>query len=122
VTDLAFRTACVTNIGLAREHNEDDVLVRPDIGLWAVADGMGGYGGGDIASGAVVTALKTLSPSSSAAHLLAEFEQRIIRVNADLRALAPTRGAILGTPRCRSSLTAGSCGRKRRWPGRDETW
>ena len=72
--------------------------MRPDIGLWAVADGMGGYGGGDVASGAVVSALKTLAPSASAAQLLAEFEQQIMRVNTDLRAMAHARaGAILGT-------------------------
>ena len=95
---LAYRTACVSNVGLARELNEDNVLVRPDIGLWAVADGMGGYGGGDVASGAVVTALKTLTPSASAAQLLAEFEQQIMRVNTDLRVMASARaGAILGT-------------------------
>ena len=94
---LAFHTASVTNVGLARAHNEDDVLVRPDIGLWAVADGMGGYGGGDVASGAVVAALRTLAPSVTAAQLLAEFEQKIVRVNADLRAMAHARaGAILG--------------------------
>jgi protein phosphatase len=98
MTGLAFRTACVTNIGLARELNEDSILVRPDIGLWVVADGMGGYGGGNVASGAVVAALETLAPSGSAAHLLAEFERRIIRVNADLRALARARaGVIVGT-------------------------
>ena len=94
---LAFQTASVTNVGLARAHNEDDVLVRPDIGLWAVADGMGGYGGGDVASGAVVAALRTLAPSVTGAQLLAEFEQKIVRVNADLRAMAHARaGAILG--------------------------
>jgi serine/threonine protein phosphatase PrpC len=95
---FAFRTGCVTNVGLARELNEDNVLVRADVGLWAVADGMGGYGGGDVASAAVVSALKTLPPSATAAQLLAEFETRIVRVNADLRAMALGRGrAILGT-------------------------
>ncbi len=94
---FAFQTASVTNVGLAREHNEDNILVRPDIGLWAVADGMGGYGGGDVASGAVVAALKTVSPSASASRLLAEFEEKIVRVNSDLRAMARARAAILGT-------------------------
>lgn len=95
---FAFQTASVTNVGLARELNEDNVLSRPDIGLWAVADGMGGYGGGDVASGTVVTALKTLAPPPSASQLLAEFEQKIVRVNSDLRDMARQRdGAILGT-------------------------
>jgi serine/threonine protein phosphatase PrpC len=95
---FAFRTGCVTNVGLARELNEDSVLVRPDSGLWAVADSMGGYGGGDVASAAVVPALKTLAPSATAAELLAEFETCIVKVNADLRAMARRRTrAILGT-------------------------
>lgn len=95
---FAFQTACVSDVGLAREQNEDNILERPDIGLWAVADGMGGYGGGDVASGAVVGALKTLAPPASASELLADFEQIIARINADLREMGRARaGAILGT-------------------------
>jgi serine/threonine protein phosphatase PrpC len=97
-SDFVFRMAWVTDVGLARELNEDSVLARPEIGLWAVADGMGGYGGGDVASRAVVEALNALPPSTSAAHLLAEFEQEILRANAELRALAGARGAaVMGT-------------------------
>jgi len=85
---FAFRVGCVSHVGRVREHNEDSVLSRPAIGLWAVSDGMGGHGNGDLASQAVVKALEGLAPSESAARLLADFEQKIIGVNAELRALA----------------------------------
>ncbi len=37
-------------MGLVRENNEDCYLSRPDIGLWLVADGMGGHEAGEVAS------------------------------------------------------------------------
>jgi serine/threonine protein phosphatase PrpC len=94
-TSFAFRTAWVSDVGLVRKLNEDSVLTKPEIGLWAVADGMGGYGGGDIASRAVVEALRTLAPTVSAALLLDAFEQKIVLVNSELRALAVAREAVV---------------------------
>ena len=61
--DFAFRVGCVSHVGLVREHNEDSVLAQPAVGIWAVSDGMGGYGNGDLASQTVVEALKTLAPN-----------------------------------------------------------
>ncbi len=95
---FAFRVGCVTHVGRVREHNEDSVLARPTVGLWAVSDGMGGYGNGDIASQAVVEALKALAPNESASAFLTEFEQKIIGVNAELRSLALAQHRrIIGT-------------------------
>lgn len=39
-----------TDKGLRRKRNEDSVLAREDDGIFVVADGMGGYRGGEIAS------------------------------------------------------------------------
>ncbi len=43
-----------TDVGLVRDHNEDRVAVFPDKGLVLLADGMGGYNAGEVASQLVV--------------------------------------------------------------------
>lgn len=43
----------VTDKGLLRSNNEDNYLSAPEIGLWAVADGMGGHEAGEVASAIV---------------------------------------------------------------------
>jgi PPM family protein phosphatase len=49
--------AGLTNRGMVRERNEDSILTDPSGTLWAVADGMGGYGNGDVASDIVIDCL-----------------------------------------------------------------
>jgi protein phosphatase len=44
----------MTDVGRVREHNEDDIGSDPDIGFWVLADGMGGYNAGEVASGIAV--------------------------------------------------------------------
>ena len=43
-----------TDVGKVRDHNEDAIGSQPDIGLWVLADGMGGYNAGEVASGIAV--------------------------------------------------------------------
>ncbi|MCX5746202.1 MAG: protein phosphatase 2C domain-containing protein [Proteobacteria bacterium] len=43
-----------------RSNNEDAICIRPDLGLFVVADGMGGYEGGEVASALAIDAIEGL--------------------------------------------------------------
>lgn len=47
---LTFDCAFLSDIGMKRKQNQDSGTVRPDLGLFIVADGMGGHQGGETAS------------------------------------------------------------------------
>lgn len=44
-----------THTGLVRELNEDSHLALPELGLWVIADGMGGYEAGEVASSITIS-------------------------------------------------------------------
>jgi protein phosphatase len=51
----------ITHTGRVREHNEDAIGSNPDIGLMVLADGMGGYNAGEVASGIAVQTVSELA-------------------------------------------------------------
>lgn len=45
-----MRSVGRTHVGMRREQNQDSILLLPDVGVYAIADGMGGHRGGQVAS------------------------------------------------------------------------
>ena len=52
-----FEVVSRSDPGIVRSHNEDAVYVSPKLGIAILADGMGGYNAGEVASGMVTTLL-----------------------------------------------------------------
>ncbi|HET7776309.1 MAG TPA: Stp1/IreP family PP2C-type Ser/Thr phosphatase [Azospira sp.] len=55
----ALEIVVKTDPGLVRSHNEDAVFANPNLGLAILADGMGGYNAGEVASGMATTLLSS---------------------------------------------------------------
>jgi protein phosphatase len=54
----ALEIATATDSGMVRSHNEDSIAADQEVGLAVLADGMGGYNAGEVASGIAVELIK----------------------------------------------------------------
>ncbi len=55
---MNFEVWCKTDRGLRRDTNQDSYLINRELGLFIVADGMGGHTGGEVASSMAVTTVE----------------------------------------------------------------
>jgi serine/threonine protein phosphatase PrpC len=69
VTDVEFRVGAETDVGQVRESNQDSMLVAD--WFFAVADGMGGHQGGEVASAVAVDTLREVVAEPSMQSLVA---------------------------------------------------
>lgn len=94
---LRFESYGVSHTGYVRTNNEDNYLIEPESGLWAVADGVGGHEAGEVASASIVAHLATIGVTSSAPELRARFEDRLTRAHEEIRAISAARGVTIGS-------------------------
>lgn len=79
-----------THAGTKRGSNQDALLLREDIGLWCVADGLGGHSDGDVASATVVNVLDQVLPPLSYAGFVDDVRDALRDANIMLRDRART--------------------------------
>ena len=97
----------VSDVGKVRDHNEDAIGAQPDIGLWVLADGMGGYNAGEVASGIAVKTILDLVTAACKTEKRADIEsgtgymrQTIVLRDAILRANKVINQTAQSQPQC----------------------
>jgi serine/threonine protein phosphatase PrpC len=96
-TVTSWRSELRSEVGNVRKHNEDSGLDRPDVRLWAVADGMGGHSAGDLASQMIINSLNKLKPNESLSKHVDFVEHSILSVNNRLLELATANNQTIGS-------------------------
>ena len=89
---MRFETVARTHPGCRRPINEDAFLSRPEKGLWAVADGMGGHDAGEIASALVVELLDGCTSGPNLGERARALQDALQNANARLISMAQAGG------------------------------
>jgi type VI secretion system protein ImpM len=90
---LSFRSAAASDVGRVRHVNQDAFIERSEVGLWAVADGLGGHSDGEHASRMVCDALADFTLNRSFEDTIEAVRARMQEVN-DHLLLAATRSLL----------------------------
>jgi serine/threonine protein phosphatase PrpC len=81
---MAFKSSAATHVGMVRKVNQDSYAERTDLGVWAVADGMGGHEAGEVASATVTDSITNLTSNETFEEMLDAVQQSIIEANRQL--------------------------------------
>ena len=101
-------TAAHTDVGRERKHNEDAHLLLPDLGLLAVADGMGGLEHGEVAS---ATAISTIQAATGVlTDLVAKTDESPSRQNRANLGSALEQVSDIGSSRIQQVLQGANSG------------
>lgn len=98
----------LSDVGQKRAHNEDNYLVAEDLGLFAVADGMGGHQAGEMASRLAVEKLRGFlraqDPNATPSERLLFLTDAMMRVGAEILDAAQADPALEGMGTTLTSL------------------
>jgi serine/threonine protein phosphatase PrpC len=99
MSEFALRpeSGALSHEGRVRSDNEDSYFTGEEIGLWAVADGMGGHEKGERASAVVVEQLGRPVAATDFEEACVEIADRIHRANGLIYEEAEAQGAQMGT-------------------------
>lgn len=92
MTSYFWSSETRTETGNVRKLNEDAVFCAPKRGIWVVADGMGGYDCGDLASQLVIEVLRDIPTYATLSCMVEDIGDRLRYVNKELLGLATKRG------------------------------
>ncbi|MCZ7535623.1 MAG: Stp1/IreP family PP2C-type Ser/Thr phosphatase [Acidimicrobiia bacterium] len=96
---MRLAAGAATDAGRVRDHNEDSYLLDDERSLFAVADGVGGHRGGEVASSTALEALRAGVASGTALHEAAQ------SANSAVYDLAATDEALRGMGTTLTALT-----------------
>jgi serine/threonine protein phosphatase PrpC len=100
---VVLRSGAATDTGRLRTANQDSFVMLPELGIYVVADGMGGAQGGEVASRMVIEAIEETyrdPGASSLSEVIAEANQRIHEAADDpnLRGMGTTTVVLAVVP------------------------